>query len=264
MLGLPELQRAFAAAILAGEAAPLDRLVRVNGIAPERRLQVYRNNSLITLAAALQATFPVVCRLVDERFFDYAARAFILAHPPRQPRLAEFGDAFAGFLADFPPARSLPYLPDVARLEWAINAAYHAADREALSPQAIAAISPDDYPGLTFTLDPACHLLRSPYPVDALWRANQPDRDGSGVDLDAGESRLLVHRIAGDVRLERLGAGEHAMTAALAAGATLGDAFAAAVAADPGFDATPLLAAHFGRGLFVGVARPAAPSGEGP
>ena len=42
------------------------------GIAPERRIQVYRNNRLITLGEALKATFPVVCRLVDERFFDYA------------------------------------------------------------------------------------------------------------------------------------------------------------------------------------------------
>ena len=132
MLALPELQRAFAAAILADETATLSPLVRADGIAPERRIQVYRNNSLITLAEALKATFPVVCRLVDERFFDYAARAFIRAHPPRQPRLADYGEEFADFLAGFEPARSLPYLPDVARLEWAINLAYHAADREAL------------------------------------------------------------------------------------------------------------------------------------
>jgi len=96
-------------------------------------------------------------------------------------------------------------------------------------------------------------VLRSPYPVDALWRANQPDRDGSGVDLGAGECRLLVHRIDDDVRLQRLTAGEHSMTAALASGRTLGDAFAAAVTEEPGFDATALLAAHLGRGLFIGV-----------
>lgn len=253
MLALPELQRAFAAAILDEEATPLTAIVKAGGIAPERRIQVYRNNSLITLGEALRATFPVVCRLVEERFFDYAARSFIRAHPPRQPRLAEYGDQFADFLGGFAPARSLPYLADVARLEWAINAAYHAPDREPLQPATIAAIPAGAYPGLTFTLDPACALLRSPYPIDELWRANQPDRDGSGVDLGTGECRLLVHRVDDDVRLQRLSAGEQAMTEALAAGRTLDDAFAAAVAAEAGFDATALLAAHLGRGLFVGV-----------
>jgi len=123
MLALPELQRAFAAAILTEEATPLAGIVKANGIAAERRIQVYRNNSLITLGEALKATFPVVCRLVDERFFDYAARSFIRAHPPRQPRLAEYGDGFADFIGGFAPAQSLPYLADVARLEWAINVA---------------------------------------------------------------------------------------------------------------------------------------------
>jgi hypothetical protein len=262
MLALPELQRAFAAAILTEEAAPLAAIVKANGIAAERRIQVYRNNSLITLGEALKATFPVVCRLVDERFFDYAARSFIRAHPPGQPRLAEYGDQFADFLAGFAPAQSLPYLADVARLEWAINAAYHAPDREPLQPVAIAAIPAEAYPGLTFALDPACAVLRSPYPVDELWRANQPDRDGSGVDLGAGECRLLVHRIDDDVRLQRLSAGELAMTEALAAGRTLGDAFATAVAEEPGFDATGLLAAHLGRGLFVGVQSSSAGNSE--
>lgn len=253
MLALPELQRAFAAAILDEQTTPLAAIVKAGGIDPERRIQVYRNNSLITLGEALKETFPVVCRLVDERFFDYAARSFIQAHPPRQPRLAEYGDELADFLGGFAPARSLSYLADVARLEWAINAAWHAPDREPLQPAAIAAIPAEAYPGLTFTLDPACALLRSPYPIDELWRANQPDRDGSGVDLGAGGCRLLVHRLDDDVRLQRLSAGELAMTEALAAGRTLGYAFAAAVAEEAGFDATALLAAHLGRGLFVGL-----------
>ena len=64
MPALHELQAAFAAAILGDEAGPLAAAVRADGIAAERRIQVYRNNSLITLTAALQATFPVVCRLL--------------------------------------------------------------------------------------------------------------------------------------------------------------------------------------------------------
>jgi hypothetical protein len=75
---------------------------------------------------------------------------------------------------------------------------------------------------------------------------------------------VLVHRVDDVVRLQRLGAGEHAMTAALAAGRTLGDAFAAAVAEEAGFDATALLAAHLGRGIFVGLDLSSPSAGEFP
>ena len=53
---------------------------------------------------------------------------FIARHPPQSPALVEFGGAFALFLAAFEPAGSLSYLTDIARMEWARHAAYHAAD----------------------------------------------------------------------------------------------------------------------------------------
>ena len=53
---------------------------------------------------------------------------FVREQPPRSPLLAIYGDEFADFIAAFEPARELPYLADVARLEAARTRAYHAAD----------------------------------------------------------------------------------------------------------------------------------------
>lgn len=251
MPALHELQAAFAAAILGEEAGALAAAVRADGIAAERRIQVYRNNSLITLTAALQATFPVVCRLVDERFFGFAAQAFIRASPPRAPRLAEYGAGFADFLAGFAPAAALPYLPDVARLEWAVARAFHAADAPPLDPARLAALPPEAQAAAALVVHPSAALLASPHPVEALWQANQPGRDGGGVDLAAGPCRLLVHRREDEVEMMRLDAPGHALAAALLAGAAIADALAAALEEDPGFDAGPPLGRLLARGVFT-------------
>lgn len=251
MLPLRELQEAVAAGVLQGADAPLATIVRADGIAFDRRLQVYRNNSFSSLTAALKETFPVVCQLVDERFFDYAAQAFIRAHPPQAPRLSEYGAEFAGFLAAFEPARRLAYLPDVARLEWAVNGAYHAADAPKLDPARIAAVSQDRYPALVFVAHPSCRLLESVFPADRIWQAHQPGGSlDAGIDLSSGGCRLLIDRQDDAVRFLSMDAPGFALLQALVRGRPLQAAYedAAAVAGD--VDLIAVLSLHLGRGTF--------------
>ena len=96
----------------------------------ERRFAVYRNNVAHSLSRALASRYPVIERLVGEDFFRPLAAAFIAAHPPASPMLFQWGGEFPGFLAGFPPLRDLPYLADVAELEWLRGQAYHAADAQ--------------------------------------------------------------------------------------------------------------------------------------
>ena len=191
MLPLRDLQGAMAASVLQGTDAPLASIVRADGIAFDGRLQVYRNNTFSSLTAALKDSFPVVCQLVDERFFGYAAQEYIRAHPPRAPRLAEYGGDFAEFLGGFEPVRHLAYLPDVARLEWAVNAAYHAADAPKHDPARIAAVPQDRYPRLAFAAHPSVRLFASEFPVDRIWQVHQPGGDlETKIDLTSGGCRL--------------------------------------------------------------------------
>src|SRR2546430_14573865 len=96
------------------------------------RLDIYRNTFLLTLTRALRLCFPVVQKLVGEEFFEGAAQIFVAEHPPRSAWLDQYGSAFPDFLHAFSAAESVPYLSDVARLEWAVSGALHAPDTEPL------------------------------------------------------------------------------------------------------------------------------------
>jgi hypothetical protein len=253
---LRELQADFAEAILQGDAPDLTSAIVGGVLAAAARIQVFRNHVLTSLTAALAATYPVVERLVGPGFFAYAADSYIRRHLPTGPCLSEYGGSFAGFLESFPACAGYPYLADVARLEWSMNRALHAEDATAIEPAALASLPADGAAWVTFELDPSAAWLRSPWPVDWIWRANQDGADpAASVNLGAGGVRLEIRRQGEDiVTMRQLGPAEFAFRSALGAGASLGLAADAAATEDSRFDLTEALRALLGEGLMVGVA----------
>ncbi|MFV0386775.1 DNA-binding domain-containing protein [Paracoccus sp. (in: a-proteobacteria)] len=148
-----------------------------------RRFAVYRNNVAHSLGRALAQRYPVIERLVGEEFFAAMARSFIAVHPPRTPVLQEWGAEFARFLRGFPPVATLPYLPDVARLEWVRGLAYHAADARPILPASLARRR-------VLRLHPSLSLLRLAHPAVSIWQANQPGQDGR-VRASGPENALI-------------------------------------------------------------------------
>jgi hypothetical protein len=250
MSGVPDLaamQREFAAAVTAGGAeAFVARLAGEPGRAL-RRLAIYRRGIEATRCGALRAAHPVVARLVGDAFFDEAARRFALSTPPREADLNRYGAGFAAFLAGYAPAAPLPWLADVARLEWAWHESLLAADATPADFAALAGVAAEEQAALRFTLRPAVRLVRSAWPVLAIWEANQEDRDGV-VDRDEGADDVLVWRDGARVRLALLGAPEAGFLEALVDGASLGEAADRAGS----WDFAPALARLASLGLIAG------------
>lgn len=234
---LRELQYGVRLAVLGGDAPSILSAIQGGAADPAARLAVYRNTVQATLGEALQANFPVVTRLVDPRFFAYAANEHLRHEPPRTAVLFEYGAGFADFLAGFPPCAGLPYLADVARLEWAVAGALHAEDAIPVDPQAFSRLTAADCGGLRLKLHPSHSLLTSPWPVDRIWEANQPDAPVDvTVDLDSGEARLEIFRRADQVVFRRLDPAGFAFRRAVVAGRCLESSTEIALAADPFFD----------------------------
>ena len=233
-------QSTFSAALLDDEAAVPPGLTSWNGSDPGQRFAVYRNNVVVSLIDALADTYPVVQELVGEEFFRAMARAFARSRPPTSPVMAHYGDGFAAFIETFPPVAALPYLADVARLEWRYVEAYHAADAAPIAPDAVARLLSDEaaLPATRFALHPSLAVLQSPHAVVSLWAAHQgTDADVSiaAIDLDTQES-AVVARVGLAVQVLRVRPGAAAFIAALGRKVALGAATEAAIAADPEFD----------------------------
>jgi hypothetical protein len=239
MSELATAQREFLAAVLAAREPE------------DPGLATYRRNIVGARREALAAAHPVTMRLVGPAFFREAAERFALATPSTCGDLHGYGAGFADFLAAYPHARRLAYLPDVARLEWAVHESSHAADGEALDHEALAQVPPEALGGLRISLHPAARLVSSGHPILALWEANQPDRDGTPDRLE-GPDRVLVRREASAVRPVGLDAGEWSLLAAFSRGATLGEACAGLADADRTF--APALARVASLGALGGFA----------
>jgi hypothetical protein len=174
---------------------------------------------------------------------------FAREHPPRTSWLDEFGTGFADFLATFAPAASLAYLPDVARLEWAVGRALHARDCEPIDVNALTAVDPTQHPYVCFVAEPSISLLRTDHPADAIWRAvlEGGDAELAAIDLADGPVRLLIQRVATGIEVIRLDEPSWSISAALFGGQPLGVALESADEST----ATAVLAAHLARGRFV-------------
>ncbi len=257
----------FAAALLDPQR-PIPTGLRVwNGSDPSVRLAVHRNNVAGSLVDALADTFPVVEQLVGSEFFRAMALPFVRQAPPRSRVLAHYGQAFPAFIADFEPAQGLPYLADVARLEVARVAAYHAADADSVSDAMVSlALACGDRMGeLQLVLHPSVATLVSPYAVVSLWAAHQTAGDETGnnnnndniglVNVDDPESALIL-RLGLDVLVLRAPAGAITFVNAVRSGLNLGDAAARAVAASPHFDLTATLSQLLTHGALTALHLP--------
>jgi hypothetical protein len=249
MPSLRELQRTIRRSLVEQDDGPAAVHIVSSGLAPEQRLAVYRNTLDGNLANVLRLSFPTVHRLVGAEFFEGAARIFAHQRPPCSGWLDEYGGAFPDFLADFPQAASLPYLPDVARLEWAVTRALHAPDVAPLDAQRLAALDPADHERVRFVADPTISLVRATYPADTIWRAvlAQDDAALGAIDLAAGTCWLLVERHVTGVEVTRLDAQAWRFVGALVNGLPLG----AALEFAPGPETPSLLAEHIAAGRFV-------------
>lgn len=217
---------AFAKPLLDPGLPPPTGLIAWNDSDPTARYAVYRNNVVVSLIDALADTFPVVQQLVGEDFFRAMAREHARLHPPTSPVMAWYGEEFPEFIAGFAPASSLPYLADVARLEWAYVCAFHAADAQSLAAHALSELlnQPERLSLARLNFAPAVRLIRSSHAIVSLWRAHQSEGDCSGIDPTRAESALVV-RPEFSVQVVPLSESAADFLGSLMAGKSLGAAY---------------------------------------
>jgi hypothetical protein len=244
MHDLQTLQSLMTRAILARDNAEIARELTAGNADAARRFAIYRNNTLLSLTRHLKTVFPVTARLGDERFFDYAANAYILRDPPKEARLAVYGRTFAAFLAEFPACRHAPILTEMARLEWAVHEALMSDEHKPLPASAFHGEAAQ-----SAVLQPSLRFVLSRWPLLDLWSGRaRPD-----MPLPRKATRLAIMRHGDDIGFFELKPARFAFWRALQRGKTFDVAAARALARDPHIDLVNETLALFNQGFVTAI-----------
>lgn len=251
MRSLSELQERFSQHLRQDPPSALGALSGAisSGIPADVSLTIYRNNVHSRFQDALADVFPAVRRIVGDDFFRATVRSYMAAHPCRTGTLIGIGREFAAFLCTFEPAHELPYLPEVASLEWLHREAYHAADAVPVDMTALHALATAQTDAAELRLHPSVRMLRTRYPILGVWLANRGDDEMAPIVLSGPGQHLLIARPSSDVTVLEITRETFGLLSEFEGGSAL----AAATAAQAGESPTLLneLAGLMAAGIFT-------------
>ncbi|MCK5432550.1 MAG: putative DNA-binding domain-containing protein [Gammaproteobacteria bacterium] len=211
MISLEQLQEHFYAAIFEHGSdnhttSKLGHYINeTEGLSSIDHFNIYKGSITASLNRTLREIYPVCNRLTGDNFFNAMGKEYMRNTPSRSADLANYGEDFQSFIANFKHTENLPYLPDVARLEWAWHRAFNAADESGIDLAALGKVSEADKPHIVFYLPTSASLIASEFPIHHIWQVNQPDFKGDDqVDLDEGGIKLLVWREDYTMRIDPL------------------------------------------------------------
>lgn len=230
---------------------PADALALQLRGTPQRQARgwaAYSSNAAASADRMLAGVYPVLACCIGDPAMAVLARQAWRQAPPQRGDLDAWdalGETVPRLLADAPPLAHQPWLPDLARLEWAVYQAERAADAPDGPPAGLDRLAAPDAPALHLQLRPGAALLDLRWPVAMLWQQAQAGVQPAGLigDTPVPEAALVMRR-GWRATVQRLRAGDAAFTAAVLAGRPLGAALDAAAGIDAGwsFEAWLLLA----------------------
>lgn len=221
--------------------------------APSPGLTVYRNTVAKGAIDAVVANFPAVARLTGEEWLAAAAAQFARVHPPTTAALIIYGADFPDWLATFPPARAMPYLADVARLDRLWTECHVAADAEPLEASALAALPLEALATTAVVLHPSLRYAWFDSNAPTLWRAQRGRPEPGPLSWEERPEGLMLARPGGAVIDLTIGFGLNAFLLACDAGRSLASAAAEALAAEPHAQLPALLAQLLDMGALVAL-----------
>ncbi len=183
MLSLPELQSRFFASLarqpgvgpLSFDPALVAWVEGRGQLGAEERVDIYAQMYYARLFEILKGDFPRVAAILGCDRFHEVTSAYLAQHPSTHPSLRQLGRFFSAFLQARPESEELPFLSELAALEWARVEVFDAPDTEPLRAEHLQMIQPDDWPALILHLVPAFQVVNSEWPLHVIWKAAEED-----------------------------------------------------------------------------------------
>lgn len=215
---LHDFQQGFIESVKMKDIAPITAAHPSCRLNVSDGLSIYAANMTDGLMEILGETYVSVKKLVGDDFFKHMAKDFIAQNLPDNGNMNLYGPSFPKFIETYKPALSLPYLPDIARFEWAWNDSYFAIDDADLDISQLSNLTPEDYQQIGIIFKASVHFLVSDYPVDLIWQfCNSDGRDGT-LNIHSDNVFLMIWRTSMEVQTLRLSKAEYLFLVSLKIG----------------------------------------------
>lgn len=197
-------------------------------IFPAERLSIYRSNSAGACHRALELIYPVCRTIVGNAFFRHLGARYISRYPSRLFDLNHYGEHWPQFLHHSlktgAALRELPYLAELAQLEWHYHAAYYAADDPAFDFTALQRVEETRQNDIIWQSSASLSLIHTDFPLCAIWQANQKSSTtASGVSGLSEREYLCIHRHQFTLQLMRVDRLSHQLLQKIVENKTMGE-----------------------------------------
>lgn len=186
-----------------------------DGISAAQRMQIYRNNFFESVSGSLLDVFPVSVAVVGDVFLRQCLKAFALSAPPAAPILHAYGAGFPEFLRSFEPAAAVPYLADLAELEWRTHELMLVDETEGATDARLCAEAASRN---ELRLSSNVRFISSDYPVFDLWLAATGQISADDVDMEKEGQAILIMLREGQISYEPMESDVAALSRVLSLG----------------------------------------------
>ncbi|MEH6444174.1 MAG: DNA-binding domain-containing protein [Oceanospirillaceae bacterium] len=187
-MNITKLQDSFAKYLL-HQSVDLEELNIVGPFSAQQLMNLYRNNFYISITEYLEACFPSVKALVGEQFFSQLAKAFIIQEPLASASIELYGEKFAKFIQHCEQAKSLPYLYDIAHLDWVLDRAKSVVEYTDFPFAQLQQVSAQEQLKIRFQLQPNTVLINARCPLLKIWHGI---KSGELESIDIQQQELVI------------------------------------------------------------------------
>lgn len=189
------------------------------------RIAAYKNNKSGTLISWLENIYQQVLALVGSHYFTQLGTSYISATPLKTSNFSDYSRHFPNHLQQLlttrPELSDLPYLADVAQLDWHLHQSYYAENRKAFDLAGFSQLSESQQLRSSLQAAPDLVSMSSPWPLYELWEFHTKGGEAPKINTGGHAHAILIYRDQFKPKIKPISITEHSLLLAIQQGTTI-------------------------------------------
>lgn len=193
---LKKLQQAYDDAIYNNNPQKLSKCLAPNqNIDHQTSIKIYRNNTLGALVNALLDVYPICQKILGKEYFRQIAIQHVNASPSMSSNLNNYGNGLHKTISDLSHLHeelvSMPYLIDIAKMEWQLHRCYYASNCETFKIEELSQLTAIQQSQVKFILADDIYVTQSAFDLYSIWKSSKSFQN---IEVSQSQSYIVIHK----------------------------------------------------------------------